>query len=224
MSSIAHNIQVIKSQLPSSVRLVAVSKTKPAEAVLEAYNSGQRIFGENRVQEIVSKKEQLPGDIEWQMIGHLQSNKVKQLVPLVSMIQSVDSFRLLSVINAESQKINRITSCLLQVHIAAEETKTGFSPAELTEMLGSEEFDNLLNVRICGLMGMATFTDDHDQVRREFRFLANLFRDCKQRYFANTPSFTELSMGMSGDYQIAAEEGSTMVRIGSLIFGERLKK
>jgi pyridoxal phosphate enzyme (YggS family) len=223
MSDILFNIQSIRSQIPASVKLVAVSKTKPAESILEAYNSGQRIFGENRVQEILSKKDMLPADIEWHMIGHLQSNKVKQIVPYVSMIQSVDTSRLLSVINSESQKAGRRTNCLIQIHIAEEETKTGFSPEEVNEMFASDDFRNLKDIRVCGLMGMATFTDDKNRVRKEFRYLADLFKSLKNNFFAEDPGFSEISMGMSGDYMLAIEEGSTMVRIGSLIFGERNK-
>jgi pyridoxal phosphate enzyme (YggS family) len=223
MSDIQANIQYIHSQIPESVKLVAVSKTKPHESILEAYTAGQRIFGENRVQEILSKKDILPADIEWHMIGHLQSNKVKSIVPFVSMIQSVDTARLLTVINSESQKSGIITNCLIQIHIAEEETKTGFSPAEVDSFLGSDDYRNLKNVRICGLMGMATFTDNTTQVRKEFRFLADLFRSLKNRFFSDDPAFSEISMGMSGDYKLAIEEGSTMVRIGSLIFGERNK-
>jgi pyridoxal phosphate enzyme (YggS family) len=222
-SSVASNIESLLSQLPASVKLVAVSKTNPPERILEAYQADQRIFGENRVQEILNKKDKLPGDIEWHMIGHLQTNKVKQVIPFVSMIHSVDTHKLLNTINSESLKINRVTNCLLQIHIAEEETKTGFSPEEIHQLLDSHDYRSYKNIRLCGLMGMATFTDDRVQIRKEFRSLAGLFRELKSRYFSNDHYFSEISMGMSGDYPIAIEEGSTMVRIGSLIFGERKK-
>ncbi len=188
---------------------------------MEAYNEGQRLFGENRVQELLQKKDQLPADIEWHLIGHLQTNKVRQLVPFVSMIQSVDSRRLLRVINAEASKITRIVNCLIQIYIADEKTKYGFTMEEAVEMLGSDEFRSMQSVRICGVMGMATFTDDTEQIRREFRFLADCYKQLKSRFFVDDHSFRDISMGMSGDYKIAIGEGSTMVRIGSLIFGSR---
>lgn len=219
--NIAQNIRSLTDEIPSSVKLVAVSKTKPAEIILEAYNSGQKIFGENRVQELIEKHSILPGDIEWHMIGHLQSNKVKYFIHFVSLIHSVDSFKLLKVINVESEKQNRITKCLIQVHIASEESKFGFSEDEVCEMLDSAEFRKLHNVRICGLMGMASFTDDVFQVRREFKRLNSFFCDIRAKFFQTDESFKELSMGMSGDFKIAIEEGSTIVRLGSLIFGER---
>lgn len=224
MSDIAININQLKNQVPSTVRLVAVSKTRPASDILEAYNAGQRIFGENRVQEILNKKDMLPGDIEWHLIGHLQTNKVKSIVPYVTMIHSVDSFRLLSSINAESSKIGKITDCLLQVHIADEETKSGFLPDELLNELNSIEFNKFGNVKICGVMGMATFTNDHDKVRNEFRFLSEFHKKLKANYFSDKPYFSEISMGMSGDYETAIKEGSTLIRVGSLIFGERAMK
>lgn len=221
MTKIAANINLIRSQIPDHVKLVAVSKTKSVEDILEAYNSGQRLFGENRVQEIIRKKDQLPSDIEWHMIGHLQSNKVKSIVSFISMIQSVDSLNLLAVINSEAAKVQRIVDCLLEVHIASEETKSGFSPAELEATLDYLEAGELKNIRICGLMGMATFTNDTGQVRKEFRHLRETFLWIKEKYFSNDLLFREISMGMSGDYHIAIEEGSTMIRVGSLIFGER---
>lgn len=224
MSDIAININQLKNQVPSTVRLVAVSKTRPASDILEAYNAGQRIFGENRVQEILNKKDMLPGDIEWHLIGHLQTNKVKSIVPYVTMIHSVDSFRLLSSINAESSKIGKITDCLLQVHIADEETKSGFLPDELLNELNSIEFNKFGNVKICGVMGMATFTNDHDKVRNEFRFLSEFHKKLKANYFSDKSYFSEISMGMSGDYETAIKEGSTLIRVGSLIFGERAMK
>ena len=221
MSEIAANITSLKQQIPSSVKLVAVSKTKPVSDIIIAYKTGQRCFGENRVQEILNKKDLLPADVEWHLIGHLQSNKVKFIVPYISMIQSVDTFKLLKIIDSECQKINRVIDCLLQIHIAEEETKFGFSMKELDEMADSPEFANLKHVSIRGVMGMATFTDDTDQVRKEFTYLARCFNSLKNRYFTAAPEFSEISMGMSGDFKIAIQEGSTIVRIGSLIFGER---
>lgn len=221
MTDIAGNISYLKTQIPSSVKLVAVSKTKPVSDILTAYNSGLRYFGENRVQELLNKKDLLPRDIEWYLIGHLQSNKVKLIVPFISMIQSVDSYKLLTTINSEALKINRVVDCLLQIHIATEETKFGFSMKELGEMVESHEFMNMKYVRICGVMGMATFTSDTGQVRKEFGYLADCFNSLKNRYFAGSPHFKEISMGMSGDYEIALKEGSTIVRIGSIIFGAR---
>jgi pyridoxal phosphate enzyme (YggS family) len=221
MTVIENNIKTLRQDLPPSVKLVAVSKTKPIGDILEAYNAGQRMFGENRVQELVSKKEQLPSDIEWHLIGHLQSNKVRQVVKHAALIHSVDSFRLLSVIDREAANAGVISSCLIQMHIAREETKFGFSPEEVLGMFSSSEFSNLKNVSISGLMGMATFTDDLEAVRKEFRFLRNWFERLKADFFTGKGEFSELSMGMSGDYRIAIEEGATIVRIGSLIFGER---
>jgi len=222
MPDIAANIISLKKYIPSAVKLVAVSKTRSPEEILQAYGTGQRIFGENRVQELISKKDKLPGDIEWHLIGHLQTNKVKNIVPFISMIHSVDSFRLLKTIDSEASKINRIIDCLLQFHIAEEDTKFGFSMNEAVEMLDSESFRQMGSARVCGVMGMATFTEDTYQVRDEFRKLSGYYKELKERYFKQSPSFRELSMGMSGDYKTAIEEGSTVVRIGSIIFGERL--
>jgi PLP dependent protein len=221
MSFITENISTLKNQLPSSVKLIAVSKTKPADDIIEAYNCGQRYFGENRVQELLHKKDLLPADIEWHLIGHLQTNKVKYIVPFISMIQSVDSYKLLVALNSEALKIEKIVSCLLQIHIADEETKFGFSMNELCDNLKSYDVLNLKNVRVCGVMGMATFTSDKDQVKKEFRYLRDCFHLLKEQYFPSSGYFKEISMGMSGDYKLAIEEGSTVVRIGSLIFGER---
>lgn len=221
MSQIANNIISLKKQIPSSVKLVAVSKTRPVEDIIEAYSTGHRIFGENRVQELLLKKDLLPGDIEWHMIGHLQSNKVKYIVPFISMIHSVDTFKLLEVINAESFKINRKINCLLQFHIASEETKFGFNTEEVKEMISSPEFSRIKSVRLCGVMGMATFTDNESQIRNEFRYLVACFKELKSRFFENDDFFREISMGMSGDYKIAIEEGSTIIRVGSIIFGDR---
>jgi PLP dependent protein len=221
MIGIAQNIKYIKDLITPEVKLVAVSKTKPVSDILEAYNAGQMIFGENRAGELLSKKDQLPGNIEWHMIGHLQTNKIKSIITFVSLVHSVDSFRLLKMINDEALKEGRVINCLLQFYIATEETKFGFSIDEVRDMISSEEFSQLKSVRICGVMGMATFTDNNSQVRNEFRTLAGHFRMLKERYFENTPEFREISMGMSGDFQIAIEEGSTIIRIGSLIFGGR---
>ena len=221
MPEIAANIISLKQLLSPSVRLVAVSKTRPVADIMEAYNAGQRCFGENRVQEILQKKDHLPRDIEWHLIGHLQRNKVKFIVPFISMIQSVDSLKLLSAINEEASKISRVVDILLQVHIAREETKFGFSREELEEMMSSAELAGLKHTRICGVMGMATFTSDFVQVQMEFRSLAELFSELKKKYFHADEHFREISMGMSGDYEIAIKEGSTIIRVGSLIFGER---
>ncbi len=222
MTTVQENISRVKAKLPSNVTLVAVSKTKPVEAILEAYESGQRIFGENKVQEIVAKRDLLPSDIQWHQIGHLQSNKVKDIAPFISMIHSVDSLKLLSVINENAKKCDRVIDCLLQFHIAEEETKFGFSYDEVVAILSSKEYALMSNVRICGVMGMATYTDDTKQIRKEFRNLHSYFVKLKQDFFSDSDSFKEISMGMSSDYMIAVEEGSTMVRIGSEIFGSRV--
>jgi len=223
MPDIARNISYLISQLPSTVKLIAVSKTKPVNDILLAYNTGHRYFGENRVQELLNKKDLLPNDIEWHLIGHLQRNKVKYIVPFISMIQSVDSYKLLITINSEALKIGRVVDCLLQIHIANEQTKFGFTMQELTGNLKSEEVLNLKNVRICGVMGMATYTSDKHQVKKEFKYLKDCFISLKNSLFKPGTFFNEISMGMSGDYETAIEEGSTIVRIGSLIFGERNK-
>ena len=215
--SIKENLLAIKKNIPDTVTLVAVSKTKPMSYIQEAYDEGQRVFGENRVQEMTEKWENMPKDIEWHMIGHLQRNKVKYMAEFVSLVHGVDSPRLLAEINKQAEKHNRVISCLLQVHIAEEDTKFGFNEEELLDLVANEEFKALKNIKIVGLMGMATFTDNMDQVRREFASLKSLFTKLKSNY----AHFTTLSMGMSGDYNIAIEEGSTMVRIGSSIFGSR---
>jgi PLP dependent protein len=219
--SIADHIHSLTKEFPSGVRLVAVSKTQPLEKILEAYQAGQRIFGENRVQELIDKHDKVPADVEWHMIGHLQTNKVRFIVPFVSMIHGVDSLKLLKEIDKESGKINRKIPCLLQFHIAEEESKFGLSEDEAVLLLESEEYKEMKNISIQGVMGMSTFTDDHVQVRREFRQLKNYFTFLREKYFKDKPDFRELSMGMSGDYQVAIEEGSTLVRIGSFIFGYR---
>jgi pyridoxal phosphate enzyme (YggS family) len=219
MSDIALNISLLKQQLPPGVKIVAVSKKRSVEEIMTAYNAGHRIFGENRVQELLAKKEKLPSDIEWHLIGHLQSNKVRSLVPFINMIQSVDSLKLLSVIHSEAEKEGRLINCLLQFHIAQEETKSGFNKEEVFDLIGSGELARFSCVRICGVMGMGTFTEKKDQVRLEFRFLKSLFDNLKLKYFSDNVYFREISMGMSGDFELAVEEGSTMVRIGTLIFG-----
>ena len=218
---IKENLQRIKDTIPSTVNLVAVSKTKPLPLLQEAYDAGQRHFGENMVQELAEKFEALPKDIHWHMIGHLQSKKVKYIAPFVHLIHGVDSLKLLEEINKQALKNERIIDCLLQFHIANEDTKFGFSFEEVVELLGSADFFQLKNVRIVGVMGMATFTDDTKIVRQEFATLANYFSLLKNNQFKFAPYFTEISMGMSGDYLIAIEEGSTMVRVGSSIFGGR---
>jgi hypothetical protein len=215
--SIKEQLKNIKTELPDGVTLVAVSKTKPNEAILEAYEAGQRVFGENKVQEMVAKWETLPKDIEWHMIGHLQRNKVKYMAEFVSLIHGVDSLRLLKEINKQAQKHDRVIPCLLQMHIAEEDTKFGLDEAELKELIQSEEFKAMENIKIMGLMGMATFTSNQNQVRKEFASLKFIFEKLKQEL----PNISVLSMGMSGDYGLAIEEGSTMVRIGSSIFGDR---
>lgn len=218
---IKEKLEEIRTQLGSSVTLVAVSKTKPNEDIITAYDAGQRVFGENKVQELVGKAEVLPKDIQWHLIGHLQRNKVKYIAPFVSMIHSVDSFRLLKEINKQAMKNDRVIDCLLQFHIADEETKFGLDMAEAIELVTSEEFKSMKNVRICGVMGMATFTDNENQVKSEFRKLKEIFAELKQTYFQSDDHFKEISMGMSGDWELAIQEGSTMVRIGSSIFGSR---
>ena len=218
---ITQRIQEIHSALPKNVKLIAVSKTKPINDIIEAYKAGQRIFGENKAQEMLQKYNELPKDIEWHMIGHLQTNKVKYISHFVSLIHSVDSLKLLDVINKEGIKNNRIINCLLQIYIAQEETKFGLDENELKELLNSETYRNMSHVNICGFMGMATFTSNSNQIRNEFKSLNILFIKYKKSSLVKPELFNTLSMGMSDDYRIAIEEGSTMVRIGSHIFGER---
>lgn len=215
--SITTQLTQVKDQLPDHVTLVAVSKTKPREAIMEAYNAGQRVFGENKAQEMTQKWEALPKDIQWHMIGHLQRNKVKYMAPYVTLVHGVDSLRLLQEINKQAQKHDRIISCLLQMHIAQESTKFGLDAEELWSLIGSETFKTLENVAVKGLMGMATFTEDQAQITKEFRSLKSSFDKLQQQL----PGVEILSMGMSGDYAIAVAEGSNMVRIGSSIFGVR---
>ncbi len=218
---IAKNIIEIKKTLPQGVRLVAVSKTKPNEDILQAYQAGQRIFGENKVQDLTKKYEELPKDIEWHFIGHPQTNKVKYIAPFISLIHGVDSIKLLKTISKEAVKNKRNIKVLLQFHIAEEATKFGLSETEAKELLSSDEFAELKNVEVVGVMGMATYTDDENQIRKEFRMLNNIFNALKNEYFAFSNSFTEISMGMSADYPVAVQEGSTLIRVGSKIFGAR---
>lgn len=217
---IAENLNNIKSQLPNHVTLVAVSKTKPVADLMEAYNAGQRIFGENKIQEMTDKWEVMPKDIEWHMIGHVQTNKVKYMAPYVSLIHGVDSLKLLQEINKHAIKNNRVIDCLFQVYIAEEESKFGLDEQELEEILSSTEFKQLKNIRIVGLMGMATFTENQNQIEKEFKHLKTIF-DKYKTLNSEHCQLNTLSMGMSGDYQLAISCGSTMVRIGSSIFGNR---
>ena len=219
--TITANLQFIQQQLPKTVKLVAVSKTKSTEQILEAYEAGQRLFGENKVQELISKWQLLPKDIEWHFIGHLQSNKVKPIIPFISLIHGVDSFRLLSTINMEAEKIGRVVSVLLEFHIAEEESKFGLLLSEAEEMLSSVDWKSLKNISVKGVMGMATFTTNEKVINTEFERLSNIFRQLKEKYFHDSEFFCELSMGMSDDYLIAISAGSTLVRIGSKIFGNR---
>ncbi len=218
---VAENLQVIKEKVPSNVTLVAVSKTKADEAILEAYQAGHRDFGENKVQDLAAKQERLPADIRWHMIGHLQSNKVKYLAPFVHLLHGVDSLKLLGVINREAEKAGRVIDCLLQIRIALEETKFGLTEEELMLLVRSDAFRDMKHIRIRGLMGMATYTENSKQIREEFNHLKRIFDRLKLAQFKNQDSFDQLSCGMSGDYQLAIEEGSNLVRIGSLIFGPR---
>jgi len=214
---VAENLKKIKNALPTHVTLVAVSKTKPTSDIMEAYNAGQRIFGENKIQEMTGKWETMPKDIQWHMIGHVQRNKIKYMAPYVTLVHGVDSYKLLKEIDKQAKNNNRKIDCLLQVHIAEEETKFGLDESGLSEIITLINGNKLLNTRILGLMGMATFTQDENQVRKEFRYLKSLFDKTKN----TVPELSVLSMGMSGDYHIAVEEGSNMVRIGSSIFGKR---
>ena len=219
--SIADNLKQVLTELPMGVRLVAVSKFHPNEAIEEAYRAGQRIFGESKVQEMTAKQESLPKDIEWHFIGHLQTNKIKHMASYVDMIHGIDSYKLLVEVNKQGAKAGRVINCLLQLYIAQEDTKFGFSPDECREMLTAGAWKSLQNIRICGLMGMASNTDDTEQIDREFHTLQTLFKEFKATIFADAPHFRELSMGMSHDYHQAIAEGSTLVRVGSKIFGER---
>jgi pyridoxal phosphate enzyme (YggS family) len=218
---ITANIQKINQEIGKQARLIAVSKTKPESAILEAYEGGQRLFGENKVQEMTSKHANLPKDIEWHLIGHLQSNKVKYIAPFVGLIHSVDSLKLLEVIDKEGAKNNKVIDCLLQVFIANEETKFGLNREELMDLLANPDFKKLQHCKIVGLMGMASYTENEDQVRNEFKFLKKTFNEVKVHFFREENSFKEISMGMSNDYKIAIEEGATLIRVGSTIFGSR---
>ena len=219
--SIADNLKQVLAELPQGVRLVAVSKFHPNEAIEEAYQAGQRIFGESKVQEMTAKYESLPKDIEWHFIGHLQSNKIKYMIPYVAMIHGIDTYKLLAEVNKQAGKAGRTVNCLLQIHVAQEETQFGFSPEECREMLDAGEWKALVHVRICGLMGMASNTENIEQINGEFRLLNSLFKEIKANWFADSDAFRELSMGMSHDYHEAIASGSTLVRVGSKIFGER---
>jgi pyridoxal phosphate enzyme (YggS family) len=219
--SIGNNLEKLRKTIPSYVKIVAVSKTKPAEDILKAYETGHRAFGENKVQELIAKQPLLPENIHWHMIGHLQTNKVKYIAPFVDMIESVDSLKLLREINKQALKNNRVIKCLLQFHIASEETKFGLSTEEAEQILLDPSFGEMKNITINGVMGMATFTDDESILRKEFSALKKYFDYLKNKHYLKNKNFCEISMGMTGDYRIAIEEGSTMVRIGTAIFGER---
>lgn len=222
MAFIARNIQKVSTSLPSGVRLLAISKYQPIEALQEAYDAGQRMFGENHIQEMAAKAAVLPKDIEWHFTGHVQTNKIKYMASFVHLIHAVDSYRLLCEINKYAARHQRTINCLLQIHIAQERTKYGLAVEECRSLLANEPWHKLEHVRICGLMAMGSHTDDVEQVRSEFRQMKCLFNELKDTYFADAPYFRHLSEGMSDDYQIAIEEGSTIVRIGSMIFGERV--
>ncbi len=218
---LADNLAEILKSIPNHVTLVAVSKTKPIENIQNLYNVGQRIFGENRVQELEEKHQDLPKDIQWHLIGHLQRNKVKYIAPFVALIHSIDSERLLDEVNIQAKKNNRKIKVLLQFHIAQEETKFGFDLEEIKELFSRRSPETFDSIEFCGVMGMASFSDDENQVRKEFKNLKLIFNQLKSTYFSNLSSFSEISMGMSGDYKVAIEEGSTMVRVGSSLFGNR---
>lgn len=221
--SVKENLEILKSQLNENVRLVAVSKTKPDEMLMEAYEAGQRIFGENRVQDLVERENRLPSDIKWHYIGHLQRNKVKYLAPFVNTIHAVDSLRLLKEIEKQAKANDRTINCFLQFHIAVEESKFGLSIEKAKQILESEEYKSMENIKFRGVMGMATFTENMDKVRSEFKTLKKYFDQIKNEFFKDDDDFCEISMGMSNDYKIAIEEGSTFIRVGTAIFGERNK-
>lgn len=222
MTDIQLHLKEILAELPPQTRLVAVSKFHPAEAIREAYDMGQRIFGESKVQELTDKYESLPKDIEWHFIGHLQTNKVKYIAPFVSMIHAVDSFKLLCEIDKQAAKVNRVIPCLLEMHVAQEESKFGFTFEECRALLAEGEWKNLSHVSIAGIMGMASYTDDLHQIQQEFQSLSDFFKELKNSYFSGNSQFCELSMGMSHDYPEAVKRGSTLVRVGSKIFGDRI--
>lgn len=219
--NIQENINDLKKNIPANVRLVAVSKFHDVDDILQAYETGHKVFGESRVQELIEKQPSLPKDIEWHFVGRLQRNKVKFIVPFIDCIHSVDSKRLLLQIERQASNVNRVVSCLLQIHIAEEETKTGFTEDECLDFLSKGQWKEWKHIQIAGLMGMATFTDDEETVRGEFKRLKNLFSKIKEHFFADETSFKEISMGMSSDYKTAIEEGSNLIRVGSNIFGER---
>ena len=219
--SIAQNLQRITAQLPNNVKLVAVSKFHPVEKVMEAYDAGQRIFGENRAQELAAKAPQMPSDIEWHFIGHLQKNKVRMIMPWASVIQSIDSIELLQLVNKEAARIDRYVNVLLQLHVAKEQTKSGFTIDEVLQAAAEGAFNDLSNVTIAGVMAMATFTDNMEQVASEFELVHNTFLTLRDKYFADNNAFKEISMGMSDDWHIAVQHGATLVRIGTDIFGAR---
>lgn len=219
--SVKSNIDRLRETVPNEVKLVAVSKFHTVDEIKEAYNDGQLQFGESRVQELTEKQPLLPDDIEWHFVGSLQRNKVRFIASFISLIHSLDSERLMREINKRAKAANRTIKCLLQIHVADEDSKSGFSPDECRQFLATGNWKNYSNVQLAGIMGMATFTDDTSQVRNEFRQLKSLFDEFKTQYFANDEAFKELSMGMSGDYTIAVEEGATIIRVGTLIFGER---
>jgi hypothetical protein len=221
--NIARNLSNLKATIINDAKLVAVSKTKPSELIMQAYEAGHRDFGENKPQELKAKYLELPKDINWHMIGHLQTNKVKYIAPFVSLVHAVDSLKLLATLNKEAIKNNRVIPCLLQMHIAEEDSKFGLKYQDIIDLIKSAEFIAFENVRLCGLMGMATFTDNMEQVRSEFQYLKKCFENLKNDFFKEDEEFKEISMGMSDDYKIALEEGSTIVRIGSSIFGTREK-
>ena len=219
---IKENLEKIRATVPEGVTLVAVSKTKPISDLQEAYDAGQRVFGENYPQEMRDKHEVLPTDIQWHFIGHLQTNKIKYIIPYVTLIHSIDTANLLEAVNKEAKKHDRVVDCLLQFHIALEETKFGLDLEEARQLLESDAYKQMENVRICGVMGMGTFTDNMEEVRKEFKHLKSIFDTLKKDYFADQPQFKEISMGMSEDYPIAIEEGATLIRVGSKIFGARV--
>ncbi len=219
--NIKESLESVRKDIPSNVTLVAVSKTKPESDLMEAYNANQRVFGENKAQEMRLKHEDLPKDIQWHFIGHLQENKIKYIIDYVTLIQSIDSLKLLIEVNKKAQKIDRKVDCLLEIDISHEQSKFGMSLQEACSMIESQEFKQLNNVRLCGVMGIGSITDEENQTRKEFKNLKQIFDTLKTKYFSNEEYFKEISMGMTGDYKIAIEEGATIVRIGSKIFGQR---
>jgi len=219
--TISEKIGQLRKEIPSNVKIVAVSKTRSVDEIMEAYFAGQRIFGENKAQEVASKQVMLPSDIEWHFIGHLQTNKVKQIIPFITLIQSIDSLKLLRMVNKEALAINRTIDCLLQFHIATEETKFGLDLQEAKTLLQAVNIENMNNIVISGVMGLATYTDNVNLISREFQFLKSCFLFLKSAFFSDNERFKEISMGMSGDYLTAIREGSTMIRVGTMVFGER---